>query len=71
MFTIEHEFDHTVITVLDDTGDHEDLEVQFDEHTVFLRQWDEVLGLFHVIEVSLTQFEELIAALNKPEGAYR
>jgi len=71
MFTVEHDFADTIITVLDDTGHLEDLEVMFDEYTVFFRQWDEVTGAFHVIEITTKQFKELQAALSLPEGAYR
>jgi hypothetical protein len=71
MFTIEHVFDHTVVTILDDAGHNEDLEVQFDEHTVFLRQWNELAGGFDVIEVSVDQFKDLLISITKAEGAWR
>jgi hypothetical protein len=71
MFTIEHLSDHTVVTILDRTGTYEDLEVEFDEHGLVLRQWNEQLEAFDLIQITTEQFEYLQAAMNLPEGAYK
>ena len=41
MFTIEHEFDHSVIVVMDNDGSHDDVELILDEDNVYIRQYDE------------------------------
>jgi hypothetical protein len=70
MLTIEHEYDYTVVTLLDNTGVYEDLEVEFDEHGLVFRQWNEQLETFDLIQITTDQFRELLTALDLPEGAY-
>lgn len=74
MFTIEHEFDATVITLVDEGGDlplMEDIVINAFEDCVTVEQanpqTDEVLR----ITLSMTQLRDLAAALNLPEGSYR
>jgi len=70
MFTIEHEFESTVITTLDQKGDHEDVEIHLDEESIFIRQWSEELQTFDLIELSMQQLKDIITAVDLPEGAY-
>lgn len=74
MFTIEHEFDATVITLIDepDTAPVEgDVIITAFDDRVVIRQ-DEVDGdRYSQIILSIRQVEELRAALNLPEGGYR
>lgn len=74
MFTIEHEFDATVITLVDEGEDGpllEDIVINAFEDCVTIEQVDprteEVLRL----TLSTTQIRDLAAALNLPEGSYR
>jgi len=69
-FTIEHVFKESVITVLDDTGQLEDVEVILDEDGLFIRQWNNELDRYEVIEFNNQQFKELVTALGLPEGTY-
>ena len=72
MFTIEHEFDATVITLIDDGPAplQGDVTIEAFEECVVIRQTDP-----NDEEVSITlstaQVQELAAALNLPEGSYR
>lgn len=74
MFTIEHEFDATVITLVDD-GDglplQEDLTISAFEDCVTLEQYDPRADETLRITLSLAQVRDLAAALNLPEGSYR
>lgn len=75
MFTIEHEFDATVITLVDE-GDvdmplQEDLIIEAFEDCVVLRQVDAQTDEPVVITLSLAQVRDLGAALDLPEGSYR
>jgi hypothetical protein len=74
MFTIEHEFDSTVITLVDEGADLpllDDVVINAFEDCVTIEQvnprTDEVLR----ITLSNGQLRDLAAALNLPEGSYR
>lgn len=76
MFTIEHEFDATVITLVDEGEDprdylQEDITIQSFEDCVVLEQLDEQTDVVQRIVFSHAQLRELAAALNLPEGVYR
>jgi hypothetical protein len=69
-FTIEHVFKESVVTVLDDTGQLEDIEWILDENSVFVRQWNNELERYEVVEMSNQQLREALTALGLPEGTY-
>lgn len=73
MFTIEHEFDATVITLVDEGPDHlqEDVTVTAFEDCVTVEQLDPRTDRVQKITLSLAQLHELAAALDLPEGVYR
>lgn len=67
-FTIEHVFAESVVTVLDDTGQLEDIEWILDEKGVFVRQWNQEYERYEVVEMSNQQLREALTALGLPEG---
>ena len=73
MFTIEHEFDATVITLVDDGPGHlcEDITIAAFEDCVTVEQLDPLTGEPVRLTLSMTQLADLAAALNLPEGSYR
>jgi hypothetical protein len=74
MFTIEHEFDATVITLVDEGGDlplQEDVIINAFEDCVTIDQLDPRLDAPVRITLSLGQIRDLAAALDLPEGSYR
>ena len=73
MFTIEHEFDATVITLVDEGQPHleEDVTIQGFEECVTIEQYDPRQDKVVKIVMSMSQVRELAAALNLPEGVYR
>lgn len=75
MFTIEHEFDATVITLVDEgepgSGLQEDVTIEAFEECVVLRQLDVMTNEEVAITLSMAQLRELAAALDLPEGSYR
>jgi hypothetical protein len=74
MFTIEHEFDATVITLVDDGEELpliEDVTVTAFEDCVTVEQLDPQTDEVLRITLSLSQIRDLAAALNLPEGSYR
>ena len=72
MFTIEHEFDCTVITVLDENVAtlKEDIVVTSFEDCVTIEQFDPWNDNIQKVTLSLHQLKELAAAINLPEGVY-
>lgn len=73
MFTIEHEFDATVITLIDE-GDaplREDVTVHAFASEITFEQWDPRTDQIKKITLSPVQLRELTDALNLPEGIYR
>lgn len=73
MFTIEHDFDATVITLIDEGGTYlqQDVEIHAFDDCVTLTQEDEREGGPVTITLSMTQLRDLMAALDLPEGVYR
>lgn len=73
MFTIEHEFDASVVTLVDE-GEaplREDIAVAVFDDCITITQFDARRGDDVVITLSLAQARDLGAALNLPEGSYR
>jgi len=73
MFTIEHEFDATVVTLIDDgeTPLSDDVTVSAFESCVTVEQHDLRTDRVSKISLSMSQLRDLQAALDLPEGSYR
>ena len=74
MFTIEHDFDATVITLVDEGGDLpllEDVIINAFEDCVTIEQVDPRTDQTTRLTLSLAQVRDLAAALDLPEGSYR
>ncbi|NGQ91849.1 hypothetical protein G5V65_13165 [Rhodobacter sp. HX-7-19] len=73
MFTIEHDFDATVITLIDEghEGLMEDITILAFDDCVTLEQIDPMTEEPARITLSMAQLRDLAAALDLPEGSYR
>ncbi len=73
MFTIEHQFDATVITLIDEGSQPlaQDVIVEAYEDCVVIEQVGEGTDIPLRLTLSLRQVQDLAAALNLPEGSYR
>lgn len=73
MFSIEHDFDATVITLVDDRAAplSEDITVQAFEDCVTVEQFDPRRDEVTRITFTMSQIRDLAAALDLPEGVYR
>lgn len=71
MFTNEIEWDHTVTTVIDETGQYTDVELIIDDAGVFIRQFSQDDRMpADLICMSHKMFNEILEALNHTEGFY-
>ena len=72
MFSIEHEFDATVITLVDegDTPLQEDVIVNAFAECITVEQFDPRTDSVQKLTLSPAQVRDLAAALNLPEGVY-
>lgn len=73
MFTIEHDFDATVITLIDE-GElplQEDVTINAFAECVTVEQLDPRTDRVQVITFSPEQLRDLAAALDLPEGVYQ
>ena len=73
MFTIEHDFDATVITLVDEGATHleEDVTIHVFEECVTIEQVDPRTEEVRKITLSQAMLRDLGAAMNLPEGVYR
>ncbi len=73
MFTIEHEFDATIVTLIDD-GEaplQDDVTIAAFASVITVDQFDPRTGKTNTIRLSMAQLRDLQAALDLPEGSYR
>ncbi|NBD30555.1 MAG: hypothetical protein GVY31_11030 [Alphaproteobacteria bacterium] len=73
MFTIEHDFDATVVTLVDEGASHlqEDVTINAFDDCVTVEQVDPRRDEVVRITLSLAQLRDLAMALDLPEGVYR
>ena len=72
MFSIEHEFDSTVVTLVDEGKPNlqEDIVINLFEDCITVEQYDARQDRVQKITLSLAQLADLTASLNLPEGVY-
>ena len=72
MFSIEHEFDSTVITIVDEGTAQlqEDLIINSFSECVTIEQYDARTDKINKITFSIAQLKDLSAAIDLPEGVY-
>ncbi|MFZ5964191.1 hypothetical protein ACOXXX_14690 [Thalassococcus sp. BH17M4-6] len=72
MFSIEHEFDATVVTLVDEGESplQEDVVVHSFEECITVEQYDPRTDRVHKITFSISQMRDLAAAISLPEGVY-
>jgi hypothetical protein len=73
MFSIEHEFDSTTVTLVDEGTSplQEDITLNAFAECVTVEQLDPRTDQVQKITLSHTQVQDLAAALDLPEGVYR
>ena len=72
MFTIEHEFDATIVTLVDEGTAplQEDVIVNSFAECITVEQYDPRLDQVQKVTFSIAQMRDLAAAISLPEGVY-
>ena len=70
MYTVEYEHDTFEIVVLDDQGREDDLRVEIESDAVFISQFNSIINEEMSIRITPEQWDEMLEALQSPEGAY-
>ena len=72
MFSIEHEFDATVVTLVDEGTAPlgEDVVINAFEECITLSQYDPRKDQMQTLTLTMSQLRDLSAALDLPEGVY-
>ncbi len=73
MFSIEHEFDSSVITLMDEDASalQEDVVINAFAECITIEQYDPRTDRTNKITLSIRMLDDLSAALDLPEGVYR
>jgi len=70
MFTVEENFDESVVTVMDTNGIFEDVKMHFQEDVIYIAQYNKGNGSDELVQVSTGMWEMLIEAYNRTNGTY-
>lgn len=70
MISIEHDWDQTSTIIMDPEGKLEDIQFISTDRGLYIRQWDEDLGGYDLIEFSDATFKMFLTSLKLPEGLY-
>jgi hypothetical protein len=72
-FSVEHLFDETVVTIMDDTAELEDVKLYFTDSGLDIVQitFMEDVEIFNGVSLSHEMLQDLLAAYHRPEGLYR
>lgn len=70
MFTVEMDHDEITVTVLDNNGNWDDVELIMYDDVIYIRQFDAELDAMQMIAMSPQMFGELMLSMKHPEGSY-
>lgn len=70
MITIEFDQDETLITIMDKTGELDDVEALLYEDYCHIRQWNEKRQTFDVITMKPEMYLKLMRSFTLGQGAY-
>ena len=70
MITVEFDLDETCITIMDNTGELEDVSALLYDDYCHIRQWNEKTHRFDVVTFKPEMYLKLMKAWNLSEGTY-
>tara|TARA_B100000035_G_scaffold261500_1_gene232646 strand:+ start:183 stop:407 length:225 start_codon:yes stop_codon:yes gene_type:complete len=71
MFTVETEFDHTKVVVMDDGGQRNDLIIRFTADGIYFSQWYNDEQRYQTVWLTDKMLSEAIFSLNSKDGTYK
>lgn len=73
MFTNEFDSDCSVTTVMDETGEYDDVQLLIYDDVVYIKQHnlETRVDIPDVIALTPKMFKDLLSAMNYPEGMYK
>ncbi|MDA8883052.1 hypothetical protein N9I00_01480 [bacterium] len=70
MFTVEHEFDLSKVTIMDENNNVDDFIIRFASDGIYFSQWVESENRHWTICINQKMFSEFLLALDKSEGMF-
>ena len=70
MFTVEEEFDESIVTILDVNGQYEDIIMYYCENGIYITQYNEQTDKDTIIELTTEMWETMIEAYNRTNETY-
>lgn len=71
MFTNEFEWDASITTVMDETGENEDVQLIIEDDRVYIRQFSNRENMpADLISFTPKMFSDMLEAMNQTEGFY-
>ena len=70
MFTVEFDDDETCITLLDNTGKLEDVNILLYDDYCHIRQWNQSINYWEIVTLTSEMYLALMKAWQLPEGSY-
>ena len=71
MFTIEMDWDETAITILDESGQYEDIEIMMFDDVCYIRQFLEDTNKYSLIAFTPEMMYAFMKSFGLPAGAYK
>lgn len=71
MFTNEIEFDSMVTTIMDESGQEEDVQIVYTDNDVYIRQYNNETKAFDLIQMSVLMYADLMESFRKGEGLFQ
>ena len=71
MFTNEMDHDTIVTTIMDESGQEEDVQIVYTDVDVFIRQYNNETKCFDLIQMSVFMFADLMESYKQGEGLFQ
>lgn len=71
MFTNEVEFDTIITTILDESADFEDVQIIYNDTSIYVRQFNNESGDYDLVQFTPLMFAEFMESYKQAQGAFR
>jgi|TARA_B110000503_G_C7124186_1_gene403821 hypothetical protein len=70
MFTNEFDADSTITTILDTSGEHDDVQLIIGDDYVCIRQFNDEIDGYETVITTHKMFKDMLEAMNHTEGFF-